>query len=109
MRNLRSNLLMTALFTLMFANSGFSQITKAIMEATVEKADVKNLSENIRVRYTSNSEFSLETCSAATVEFTFDETSFTMEGNSYYTVIPYDKIKRIYLRKGEYLYIELID
>jgi hypothetical protein len=44
-----------------------------------------------------------------TVKWEFGERSLKAEGSSYLVLIPYDKIKLIFLKKGSYLTIELID
>ncbi|MCD6067088.1 MAG: hypothetical protein K0S33_1914 [Bacteroidetes bacterium] len=44
-----------------------------------------------------------------TCKITYNDNSMFMEGTSYSTLIPYDKIKLIFVKKNEYISIELID
>ena len=44
-----------------------------------------------------------------TVKVVYNEKSMEMDGKSYLAFIPYDKIKLIFVKRGEHLTIELID
>lgn len=44
-----------------------------------------------------------------TIKWEFGEKSVKAEGGSYAVLIPYDKIKVIFLKKASYLTIELVD
>jgi hypothetical protein len=44
-----------------------------------------------------------------TVKIVYNEKSMEMDGKSYVAFIPYDKIKLIFVKRGEHLTIELID
>lgn len=44
-----------------------------------------------------------------TIKFTYSDKSVKLEGTTYAIMLPYDKIKLIFYKKGSYLTFEMID
>jgi len=102
---------------LVFFSSIFSskaQMTKAEVESMIKGVNVAELKDIYLIRSRArdgaagwsekSEEFDPKTC-----KWEFGERSVKAEGASYAVLIPYDKIKVIFLKKGSYLTIELID
>jgi len=102
---------------LAFLSAAFSskaQMTKSEAESMIKGVNLAEIKDIYLIRtrardgaqgWSEKSEqFDPKTC-----KWEFGERSVKVEGTSYAVLIPYDKIKVIFLKKGSYLTIELID
>lgn len=91
-----------------------AQMTKAEVETMIKGVNVSELKDIYLIRSRARdgaegwSEKS-EDLDPKTIKWEFGERSLKAEGGSYSVLIPYDKIKVIFLKKGSYLTIELVD
>jgi hypothetical protein len=105
-------LFIAALFTATFNIK--AQMSKAEVEGMIKGinfAEIKDI-YLIRTRAKNGAEGwseKSEEFDPKTVKWEFYERSFRAEGASYAVLIPYDKIKIIFLKKASYLTIELLD
>jgi len=92
-----------------------AQMTKAEVETMIKSVNFQEIKDVYLIRTRAKnagtegwSEKS-EEFDPKTIKWEFGEKSVKAEGASYTVLIPYDKIKIIFLKKGMYLTIELVD
>lgn len=92
-----------------------AQISKTEVETMIKSADMSSLPDVFLIRTREHDGASqgwfekFEKLDPKTMKIFYGEKSLILEGNSYSALIPYDKIKLIFYKKGTYLSIELID
>lgn len=79
---------------------------KEEVQAIIEKADLKNLENNIRVRCYPN-QGKLDGYNPKTADVTVGEGGLMIEGQSYVLYLLYANMVRIILQKGDHLYIQM--
>lgn len=105
-------LFIATLFTASFSVK--AQMTKVEVETMVKGINLQEIKDIYLIRtrakngaegWSENSEvFDSKSC-----KWEFGERSFKLDGAMYSVLIPYDKIKLIFLKKTTYLTIELVD
>ncbi|MGZ3862692.1 MAG: hypothetical protein ACXVPN_15040 [Bacteroidia bacterium] len=105
------------LFIAALLTAGFNskaQMSKAEVEGMIKGINLAELKDIYLIRTRAKngadgwSEKS-EEFDPKTIKWEFGEKSVKAEGSSYMVLIPYDKIKVIFLKKTSYLTIELVD
>ena len=92
-----------------------AQLSKSEVETTVKSINFQEIQDIFLIRTrehdgTSQGWFEkYEKLDPKSMKITYNEHSLLLEGNSYTALIPYDKIKLIFVKKATYLSIELID
>lgn len=92
-----------------------AQMSKTEVETMMKSADMNTLPDVFLIRTREHDGASqgwfekFEKLDPKTMKITYSEKSMLIEGNSYASLIPYDKIKLIFYKKANYLSIELID
>lgn len=105
------------LFVAAILTAGFNvkaQMAKSDVEGMIKGINVAELKDIylIRTRVKNGAEGwseNSEEFDPKTIKWEFGEKALRAEGGSYAVLIPYDKIKVIFLKKGNYLTIELAD
>ena len=105
-------LVLTALFASTFSVK--AQMSKGEVETMIKSVNFSEIKDIylIRTRAKNGAEGwseKSEEFDPKTVKWEFGERSMKAEGASYAVLIPYDKIKVIFLKKATYLTIELLD
>jgi len=99
----------------LFSMYAQAQLSKPEVEKTINSVNFQELKDVflIRTREHDGSKQGwfekFEKLDPKTVKIIFNENSMEMDGKSYVAFIPYDKIKLIFMKRGEHLTIELID
>jgi len=99
----------------LFSMYAQAQLSKSEVEKTINSVNFQELKDVflIRTREHDGSKQGwfekFEKLDPKTVKIIFNENSMEMDGKSYVAFIPYDKIKLIFMKRGEHLTIELID
>jgi len=99
----------------LFSMYAQAQLSKSEVEKTINSVNFQELKDVflIRTREHDGSKQGwfekFEKLDPKSVKIIFNENSMEMDGKSYVAFIPYDKIKLIFMKRGEHLTIELID
>lgn len=99
----------------LFSMYAQAQLSKPEVEKTINSVNFQELKDVflIRTREHDGSKQGwfekFEKLDPKSVKIIFNENSMEMDGKSYVAFIPYDKIKLIFMKRGEHLTIELID
>ncbi len=92
-----------------------AQMTKSEVETTMKGVNLQETPDIFLIRTREHDGSSqgwfekFEKLDAKTAKITYNEHSMLLEGNSYTAFIPYDKIKLIFVKKANYLSIEMTD
>lgn len=92
-----------------------AQMSKLEVETAIKSVNFQDIKDIFLIRTREHDGASqgwfekFEKLDPKTIKISYSDNSMLLDGNSYTALIPYDKIKLIFVKKANYLSIELID